>query len=453
MFSLIGLLWALSACSPIDDTGSAVDSANPGSSLTLSANESIVLYYTASWSSTGVGKTRLEIDDGESPVLVTDWQPGPSADDIPILGVWASHTFNARLVDEAGNSLATTTFTTGAGPTELSRMTAVGQASWSGYVVTQIGTEAVQTVIVVAPNGQPVWYWQVSGIYLNRVLVRRDGRGVWLLASPDTALGLAGWIGSVAWDGTVLVDVEPVGHDGEGSSHDLLELEDGRVLFLGPDTRTVDGLSYRGDTVFALEQDGTETTLWSFWDDFTPDPSIIAPFSWTHANALRWNNDRSSLWVGSRAMSALVELDPETWRPQSVFGGSAPTFASPEGTALPVGQHQFDFLDGRLAVHDNRDATRGSRVVVYDLDFEATQPTAVETWEGTHEPPIFDFIMGDVSWVGSERLLVTWSATGLIEERHLDGTVPWSIGLDLGALFPYTQYVEALPGATPAGGE
>lgn len=453
MLGIASILLVLAGCEPLEDTAQPNETAPEGTQLALRANEAIVLYYTAAWTSEATTNTRLEIDDGEAPVLVTDWQTGPSASDVPILGLWPSHTFTARLVDETGLTLATSTFTTGAGPTELSRMTAVGAATWNGYVVTQIGTEAVQTVIVVAPNGQPVWYWQISGIHLNRVLVRRDGLGVWVLASPDAALGLSGWIGSVAWDGTLLVDVEPVGNDGEGSSHDLLELEDGRVLFLGPDTRTIDDLSYRGDTLFALELDGSETALWSFWDDFSPDPAVIAPFSWTHANALRWNEDRASLWVGSRAMSALVELNAETWRPQSVFGGPEATFASPADTALPVGQHQFDFLDGRLAVHDNRDATRGSRIVVYDLDFEAAEPTAVETWEGQHDPPIFDFIMGDVSWVGSERLLVTWSASGLIEERHLDGTVPWSIGLDLGALFPYTQYVEALPGATPAGRE
>ncbi|GDX80296.1 hypothetical protein LBMAG42_21070 [Deltaproteobacteria bacterium] len=444
------ILWALAGC---DEGGASVDSAaedDTQATLTLHPNESIDVYSTASWTSNSSTRTRLEVTTGSSPVLVTDWIDGPDASDVPLLGLWTSDTFTVSLTNEAGAVLATSTVTTGAGPTELSRMTVTGAASWSGYVVTQIGTTETQTVVILAPNGRPVWYWQVAGIYLNRVLLRRDGLGVWLLASPDPGLGIPGWIGSVAWDGSLLVDVEPLGHDGEGCSHDLFELADGRVAFLGPDTRNIDEIEYAGDSLFALDAEGNEAELWSFWDDFAPTPDVIAPFSWTHANALRWNNERQSLWVGSREMSALVELDPATWRPVTVFGGATPSFVSPEETALPLGQHQFDFLDDRLVVHDNRDATRGSRVVVYDLDFAAEPPAAVETWEGAHEPPIFDFIMGDVSWVGPERLLVTWSATGLIEERHLDGTVPWSVGLDLGALFPYTQYVEALPGSTPA---
>lgn len=450
MISAGWILWALAGC---DDAVGPNDTADDGQSeatLILRTNDIIEVYTTASWTSSSASRTRIEVATDETSVLVTDWIDGPNADDVPVLGLWTSGTFTVNLVEEGGARLATRTVTTGAGPTELSRMTVTGAASWSGYVVTQIGTPEVQTVVVLAPNGRPVWYWQVSGIYLNRVLLRRDGTGVWLLASPDPALGIPGWIGSVAWDGSLLVDVEPVGHDGEGCSHDLLELEDGRVAFLGPDTRTIDGLEYAGDSLFALDTEGNEVELWSFWDDFAANPGVIAPFSWTHANALRWSAERQSLWVGSREMSALVELDPATWRPVSVFGGPAPSFVSPDETALPFGQHQFDFLDDRLVVHDNRDATRGSRVVIYDLDFDAEPPTAVETWEGAHEPPIFDFIMGDVSWVGAERLLVTWSATGLLEERHLDGTVPWSVGLDLGALFPYTQYVEALPGSTPA---
>ncbi|GDX80428.1 hypothetical protein LBMAG42_22390 [Deltaproteobacteria bacterium] len=418
--------------------------------VTLTPNANVVTYYTASWTSELSGRTRLEIDDGDVPVLVTDWQDGPNAVDVPVLGLWPSHTFSARLVDETEGLLARSEFTTAAGPTEMSLTTTNGTATWGGYLVTGIANSLLQTVVVLAPNGQPVWYWQTEGSYFSRACLRRDGLGLWLLRMPPSLDGLVpGSILSVAWDGTVLLDVSPFGHEGQGPSHDLLELEDGRLLFLAPDDRAVDGTVYTGHTLYALETDGSETQLWSAWDDFTPDSTFRSPPDWTHANALRWNEDRKTLWVSLRGLNALVELDPETWRPINEFGGPNPSFEVSAGTVPPSGQHQFDFRGGRLAVHDNRDVEQGSRVVVYDVDFESRPGQIVETWEFVPNPPFFDYIMGDVSWLDDDGLVVTWSAAGMIEERRLDGASPWSIQLDLGALFLYTQRVDALPGTTP----
>ncbi len=446
------LVCTISGCEPAQESGGE-DFVIRGE-VTLTPNANVVTYYTAGWTSELSGRTRLEIDDGDVPVLVTDWQEGPNAADVPVLGLWPSHTFSARLVDEEEGLLVRTEFTTGAGPGELSLATASGTGSWEGYLVTGIAGASMQTVVVLAPNGQPVWYWQSDGAYISRASLRRDGRGLLMLQMPPTLAGdVPGSIVSVAWDGTLLLDTTPVGHEGQGATHDLLELEDGRIVFLGPDTRSFGGTDFTGHGLYALETDGTETTLWSTWDDFAPDATFTSPPLWTHANALRWNEDRKTLWVSLRGLNALVELDPETWRPINEFGGPKPTFEVSPGTALPFGQHQFDFRNGRLAVHDNRNATDGSRIAVFDLSFAVQPPLIDQTWEFVPEPRLYDFVMGDVSWLDDERIMVTWSAIGLIEELRLDGTTPWSIQLDLGALFPYTQHIEALPGATPVSAE
>lgn len=442
------LVWALGGCDAAGDTGATPDFI-PRGELKLVPNAAIVTYYEASWTTEVSGPTRLEIDDGDEPLFVTDWFTGTDVLHVPVLGVWPSHTFTARLVDEEGGLIARETFTTEAGPTDLSRMTVSGEATWEGYLLTEIATSDVQTVMILAPSGKPVWYWQLTGNYVVRTLLRRDGLGVWVLGMPGFTIGVRGWIGSVAWDGTMLMDLTPVGHDGEGATHDIYELEDGRLVFIAPDTRNVDGVDYAGDTIYALETDGAETALWSFWDEFAPDDTVVAPLSWTHANALRWNNDRQTLWVGSRDLNMLVELDPKLWRMVNQLGGVEPTFHLAPGTVPPKGQHQFDFRHSRLAMHDNRDATVGTRLAIYDLDFSEQLPSAEETFEYVPEPTIYDFVMGDVTWLDDERLITTWSTTGILEERHLDGDAPWSITLDLGSVFPYTQHVDALPGCLP----
>lgn len=441
-------MWALSGCNAEEDTAGQRDFV-PRGELKLVPSAAIVTYYEASWTSEVAGPTRLEIDDGDEPLFVTDWFTGTDVLHVPVLGVWPSHTFTARLVDEEGVLIARETFTTEAGPTELSGMTLSGEATWSGYLISEIATADVQTAMILAPNGQPVWYWQSTGAYFSRASLRRDGRGIWLLGMPALYAGHESRLASIAWDGTMLLDITPVGHDGEGATHDLHELEDGRLLFIAPDTRELDGQPFIGTTLYALAPDGSETALWSFWDDFVPDGSIVAPFSWSHGNALRWNDERQTLWIGSRDMSMLVELDSETWRPVNQLGGPKPTFALAAGSTLPLGQHQFDFRDGRIAIHDNRDTTRGSRLVVYDLDFASDPPMAEETFEYVPEPTIYDFVMGDATWLDDERVIMTWSTTGLLEERTLDGEVPWSIVLDLGSVFSYTQHVDGLPGCVP----
>lgn len=449
---LLGLLVsALIGCEAGSEAGDWSDFV-PRGELSLVASEAIVTYYEASWTSEVSGATRLEIDDGDEPLFVTDWYTGADVLRVPLLGVWPSHTFTARLVDEEGGLIARKAFTTAAGPTDLSRMNVSGEATWEGYLVTEIATDDAQTVVVLAPNGQPVWYWSFSGEYIGRALVRRDGLGVWVLGMAGPEAGSVGWIGAVAWDGSMLMAVTPFGHEGQGPTHDILELEDGRLLFLGPETRTVDDVAYTGNTLFALEPDGSERELWSYWDDFTPDERTPDPLFWTHANALRWNEARETLWIGSRDLSMLVELDSETWRPVNQLGGSEPTFHLGPTSRLPNGQHQFDFRDGRIAVHDNRDTTVGTRLVIYDLDFAGEHPLAEQTFEYVPAPPIYDFVLGDVTWLDDERVIMTWSTTGILEERNLDGDAPWSIALDLGSIFPYTQHVAGLPGCFPVSG-
>jgi hypothetical protein len=425
----------------------------PGGSFELTVAGSTVTYATASWEAPGAENAHLEfLVDGEVQ-LVTDLVEGEQATDLPIVGLWVNETFDVRLVDEAGNVRAEGTHTVGSGPVTLAELAISGRPTWSTYVLSALLTSDPPGAVMFSPSGKPCWYWEnEGGAYVARARPRRDGAGVWVLLMPDIHTGISGRLLSIGWDGTVLADLNPSGHEGEGVSHDFIELENGALLLIALDTREWEGRSYTAESIMQLDPDGTEHLLWSYWDLYSPDGSVEDPANWTHANALRWNDERQTVWVGSRGLNNLVELSPETWEVLTQFGGPQPSVYVAEGTTPPFSQHHFDFRGNRLLVHDNREVSVGSRVVAYDIEF-GDRTVASTVWEYVPSPTVFDFILGDAAWVDDETTLITWSTTGLLEQHGLDGSSPWSVSLLLGTVFGYSEPVPSIPGTSFVGNE
>jgi len=114
------------------------------------------------------------------------------------------------------------------------------------------------------------------------------------------------------------------------------------------------------------------------------------------------------------------------------------------GDAGLTGPHHISLTGDTLRIHDNRDVESNSRIVEYRLDF--AEQTATLTGEWYHDPPVWDFALGDVHTRSDQSMLVTWSTSGIIDDFGPDGTVRASIATSLGGLFGYTEVQEALPG-------
>ena len=444
--SILGAVALLGGCNAED---SALED---GGTLTLSLNADVSTLVSATWTSDVTARTRLELTRAGDPVLTTDWSPGGAALDFPILGLVAGTEYTAKLVDEDGETLTTGTVTTGALPHDLSNSTTEGTSSWTGYLATAMYTAGEPYAVILDPRGNIVWYWHRSGEPLSRVRVRRDGLGVWVMGMPATSdVPDPGWIAGVAWDGSLLADIVPVGNDGEGCTHDFYEMEDGSLIFLGNETRELEGADYTGDSVFRWTPGGDEQAVWSFWDSISPLPPAdgLDPGDWTHGNALRWSEDSGTLFVGARSISAIFEVDPSNWTTLHMLGGPFPDYQMPTGSP-PYHQHQFDLRGNELLVHDNRNSADGTRLVSYTLDREAK--TATQNWEYAPGAALFDSVFGDVTYLDDDRFLVTWSTSGYIEERTRDGDAPWTMTLDIGSILGYSQLVPRLPLSTPAGG-
>ncbi len=440
------LLLALGAC---------VESPDPdalGGKFLLTPGENIDTYVTAAWKAPGAESAHLEFAvDGETQI-VSDAVEGEEGVNLPILGLWFNQEFEVSLVDEAGNVRATDTYTTGAGPVTLAGFDVTGRPTWNHYVISALLSSDPPSVVMFSPSGRPTWFWENFGPeFIVRTQPRRDGAGVWVLLMPYSPTGAPGRLLSVAWDGSLISDVTPYGHEGEGVTHDFVEMENGSILLIGYDTREYEGVEYTGESLYQLDPDGTERFLWSFWDLYTPDPDNTPdPTNWTHANGLRWHEERESVWISSRGYNCLVEVKPEEGKAITVLGGPAPTVDFAEGTVPPYGQHHFDFREDRLLIHDNRDVMQGSRVVEFTLDF-GDRTEAATSWEFVPSPVLYDFVLGDAAYASEEDMLVTWSTAGLLEQRSFAGEVPWSVSLLLGTVYGYSELVPSVPGTTFVG--
>ncbi len=442
MFS-VGSVLLLAACAP----DASVDA--PSGTLSLAVGAEMPSYVEATWTSDADTRTRLELASPDGPVLVTDWQDGAEATALPVLGLWAGDTFTATLVDEAGHVLTTEAVTTGAGVDALGALHPEGAATWTGYLATALVEPGISVALLLAPNGRAVWNMEIPGAPILRVLPRADGLGMWALLWSGEVGQAPGRLVSYAWDGSLLADLTPAGNAGEGLTHDFIARPDDTLLFLGTDTRTVDGTAVVGDAVFRMAVDGAgEEKLWSAWDSFSPAADLADPTTWTHANTLRWSADSGTAFVGLRGLSTLVELDGESWAPVHIIGSERSDLVFIGEGELFHEQHGFDVRGNRVALHDNRSAADGTRIAVYDLDREGG--TVQEAWEFLPDPALFDYVLGDATWVDDDTLLANWSTSGLLDERHLDGSSPWALTLDLGRVFGYSALVPALPGSTPA---
>lgn len=423
------------------------DSAGPGGSFTLTPGEAMATYATASWSAPGAASAHLSFSvDGEEQ-FVLEAVDGESAKDQPVLGMWFGQAFEVSLVDDAGVVRDTQTYTTGEGSVTLGALAVTGRPTWNQYVATGLLSSDPPAALVFGPSGKPVWFWEnESGEYVVRVAPRRAQDGMWVLLMPDAPTGAKGRLVGVAWDGSVIEEIIPYGHAGEGVTHDFLELEDGRLLFIAIDTREVDGVSHIGEALYEFGTDGSEREVWSFWDSFTPEAGQSGTGGWTHANSLRWHEGRGTVWMGSRMLNCIVEIEPEEGVLVTAFGGPAPTVLLGNGTEPPSEQHHFDFSGDRLLLHDNRDVVRGSRVVEYSFTF-GEETVAEQVWEFVPSPVLYDFVLGDAAYASDDELLVTWSTAGLIEQRSRSGEVPWSSSLLLGTVYGYSELMPGLPGS------
>jgi len=231
--------------------------------------------------------------------------------------------------------------------------------------------------------------------------------------------------------------------------HDFTELPDGTVALMDGQALDVEGLEVWGDRIVEVAPDGTQEEIWSIWDDVECDLDV---FPWveqmefadfTHFNAIDYEPDEDAYYVSSFTLDALFKVDRSSGELLWQLGGALGDFEAVGDTKPFDGQHQFDVIPGGIVIMD--DGVPGgkewARVVEYSLDLDAG--TYRQEWEYIADPPLTNYILGDVTRLESGNTLVTWSEHGQIDLVDPDGTLLWRLNLPLGSAIGYLNWYPA----------
>jgi hypothetical protein len=283
--------------------------------------------------------------------------------------------------------------------------------------------------IVVDDTGEPVWFYRADE-NIQDIGVSRAGN---LIYGEGNLVGR-----EITWSGVQVASWEASGLGVDTIHHEFHELDDGDLLFLSTELRTMpdhpsapsgqDGNLYTvGDVVVRASRDGNiETSISTFdfldpYEDFGPSSTLSfwdrwywfrAPSTadWTHGNSVIQDPYDGHYIVSLRHMDLVVKLHSTTGEPLWQLGpGGDLTPAA--GTLFPSHQHA-PFVTGpnRLMVYDNGNRRAGdahTRVVEYSIG----DGTVEQTWEYRGVTPYL------APWVGDAD--ITDDATVLIADGGL----------------------------------
>ncbi len=403
---------------------------------------------------------------------------------LPLLRLRADTSYQARAfaLDAAGcaSAVAMADFTTGSLPTQLKRFTSntSGQAGFPLTLMDLRGPEANTRVLAAYDSaGFAVWYYIIptempdgpsGGNQL--VVVQRPNRNLLLMNAYDS-------IYEITPDGHLVrrsrFEIPPASR----IHHDLIELPDGRFLFIGAEDRTPPdncegkpNLPIRGDTLHVVDvATGAEHKVWSAFDSLNvmtdcaeklSDQTIQGVAEWLHTNSINVG-PRGNIIVSLRRLDQVISLSPDFQTIEWRLGGpgSSFTFASPSDTFY--GQHSaYELPGGRVLLFDNgrrRPSTQGgefSRGLELELDY-ATM-SARKVWELRLQPDVYADRVSNVVRLSDGNTFLNFgfrtddpAAEGTLAEARPDETLHWQQSLK--AAGRRTSRYRAIPVTSLAG--
>ncbi len=434
---LSGLLAAVGCTGAEDGVIPEVECGEGGVAIAPSAD--VVTVAEASWPGQSDRDTRLEIHDNRGALLATDWR-GDGEQQATLVGVTPDAVNFAKLVDADGNELASCTFDTEPLPTTLPELDTTGTAPWDGIVATSIMGGAGAS-LVVDEEGNIRWYYLTDPGVLYRTRVAPDGGGVYILWEQDSDGGTDAYVARISWTGEferVSGELHP--------SHDFMVLDDGTLgiitSYMLGDSANV-GL---GAGIAEVSPNGAVTELWDsrdgYWGDnyneAEPEKNSV------RGNVLRHDEATDNWWIGLRDVSSIAVVERDSGETLDRIGGFLSEWSFGADASFQ-NQHGWDFVDGGIRLHDNREGSdQTSRVITLALDAGAQAATLVN--EMAHDPPVFVYAMGDVQVPDNDSTIVSWSTSGLLDGFDSNGTLGSSTSLPMGSAFGYVEHHDAFPG-------
>jgi hypothetical protein len=350
-----------------------------------------------------------------------------------LLGLTSDTEYYYQVVTASGERSEVKQLRTGYLPVGSPRTTVVGDGHDGFVATTTIGQSSA--VMIVDAQGQIVWYLRdESGLQLIRARLSRDGKSIlYNTARASGEPAEESELVRVSLDGS---EVSSVGVP--YLAHDFVELPDGTLAAIVVDETEVDGVAVKSNSIVEVTADGTVAEVWSALDCFDPavDVSDEPTAGWTLANALDYDDEDEVYYFGSRGLSTIARIPRGSRECEWTFGRTGATIGFADGSASFLHQHQFQVFGDHIVVHDN-DGTmdRKSRVVEYQLDFEAG--TATEVWSFMSTPAVYTPVLGEALHLDGGDTFVDWSYAGQLERVNPDGETTWKLNTPAGFVLGY----------------
>ena len=313
-----------------------------------------------------------------------------------------------------------------------------GEAETAGYVLTSL-LRRPNAAVILGPGGEHVWAAEepVGEMVMTEVHPTPDGQAVLMgqMHSGDAELSE---IVEVSLDGARRRRLPA-----PGLHHSFTVLEDGTIAYIAYDWR--DGQA--GDCIVELHPDGGRTVVWSAWDHLDPGLAIAnnGGSGWTHANALQHDPDEDAWYLSIHNYNSILKIDRPSGAVRWGLGGALDTLGLSD---LLDRQHHFHRSGDELLVFNNRsfssvfvEEVDPSEVISIRLDEAAG--TASVLWRYTPSPAVYNLMLGDVQRLSPDRILATYSSSGVIEEFTSEGQSIRRLDLELGAALGFSQHFPA----------
>ncbi len=412
--------------------------------LELSLSDGLPTAVTATWVPPGT-PTTLRVDYGEDGALDRSLDLDPARTDALLVALPPDAVIDVQVVATIDGTDVTSPveqITTGPVDSELPDLTLDVREDGifgGGYLLTT-NVQSPAAVTVIDEQGRTVWWARPEvEAFISRARISRDGQTI--LAQPVNRYGETEETGlsRFDWEGNLLETVQV-----EDAHHDFAELPDGTLACLTHDVIRVDGEPVVGDAIVEVAPDGTQTQVWSIFEEFVYSPEVdsMANEEWSHANTIEYDEANDRYLVGFLGLGSIMAIDRADFTVEWVLSGPFSDYSGDDGTGEIFGlQHGFELLDDSILVFENGSSSRmNSRAIEVAFD-EDPATTASILWSYEASPSIYAPSLGSVQRLDSGYTMVDFATGGRIAVVDDSGTEHWQLSSDLGGAFGYAEVI------------
>ncbi len=349
---------------------------------------------------------------------------------------------------------AEATITTGTLPTWLPDVTyaaTVPEAAEGGYTVASVIDTGGGRLVVYDGAGRPVWAYEPTGVVppaISRARMSLDGTAI-LYDVFANAVDGPGYIVRVPLDGGAATRLAIT-----AAHTDFVELPSGGYATLAWELRMFGDRQIVAGTVVEVPADGEPYTVWSAFDDFTPDltqtyetfiPGTPEAEDWTHINGLDYDADTDAYYVSLARQDTVARIDRATGELAWWLSDSGGDFTPVGDAPLVLHPHSVQATpDGILVFNRGNPNEPDTCSSAVDVALDEADGTAAITASYTSERCLLVTFLGSAERLPGGNTLVSWSTAGQLDEFTPDGALAWRVSAPLGFGFGFASRVDAL---------